>query len=148
MPSIRLVFRWIERPGELELELESESEDGVFMDAVEALRELLEEDTGAGLGDAAEYEVSASGPERTALLADWVRGLCALAENDGFVPQRIAALEIRGDRLTATVEGACGASAHLVRSVSDDRLLYEPAPDSHRVHARVVLAVQADAAGA
>ena len=140
------MFRWIERAGELELELESESEDGIFIDALEAMRELLEEDTGAGLGGAAEYEVKAAGAERTALLADWLRALSELAENDGFVPQRIAALELRDDGLTATVEGACGASAHLVREVSDDGLLYEASPDSHRVHARVVLATQADLA--
>jgi SHS2 domain-containing protein len=140
------MFRWIERAGELELELESESEDGVFIDALEALRELLEEDTGAGLGDGAEYEVTATGAERTALLADWLRELSALAENEGFVPQRIAALDVRDDGLSARVEGACGAPAHLVREVSEDGLLYEPAPDSHRVHARVVLATQADLA--
>ena len=140
------MFRWIDRGDELELELESESEDGVFIDALEALRELLEEDTGAGLGEGAEYEVTAAGAERAALLADWLRELSALAENDGFVPQRIAALDVRDDGLTATVEGACGASAHLVRDVSENGLLYEPAPDSHRVHARVVLATQADLA--
>lgn len=142
------MFRWIERAGELELELESDSEDGVFIDALEGLRELLEEDTGAGLGEGAEYEVSASGADRGALLADWIGELSALAERDGFVPQRIAALDLRASELTATVEGACGASAHLVRTISDDGLLYEPAPDSHRVHARVVLTIQADAAGA
>ena len=136
------MFRWIERAGGLELELESESDDGVFIDALEAMRELLEEDTGAGLGGAAEYEVSASGGERALLLADWLRELSELAENDGFVPQRIATLDMRDDGLTAKVEGACGASAHLMRSVSHDGLLYEPAPDSHRVHARVVLAAQ------
>lgn len=139
------MFRWIERPGELELELESESEDGVFIDAVEALRELLEEDTGAGLGGSAEYEVSASGGERAALLADWLRELSALVDSEGFVPHRIAALDVRHDGLTATVEGACGGSAHLVRAVSDDGLLYEPAPESHRFHARVVLATEAGA---
>ena len=138
------MFRWIERAGSLELELESESEDGVFIDALEALRELLEEDTGAGLGDSAEYSVTASGAERSELLADWLRSLAALAEDDGFVPHRIASLEVRDDGLTATVEGACGASAHLVGAVTGDDLLYEPAPDSHRVHARVVLAKKDD----
>jgi SHS2 domain-containing protein len=142
------VFRWIQHAGELELELESESEDGVFIDALEALRELLEEDTGAGLEGAAEYEVTAVGTERGELLADWLRKLSALAEDDGFVPARIAAIEIEGDGLTATVEGSCGASAHLVGGVSEDGLVYEPAPDSHRVHARVVLTTQADVAGA
>jgi hypothetical protein len=142
------VFRWIQRAGELELELESESEDGVFIDALEALRELLEEDTGAGMGGAAEYSVTAAGRERGELLADWLRKLAALAEDDGFVPARIAAINIEDDGLTATVEGACGASAHLVGGVSEDGLLYEPAPESHRVHARVVLTTQADVAGA
>jgi len=140
------MFRWIERAGALELELESESADGVFIDALEALRELLEEDTGAGLGDSAEYEVTASGADRGELLADWMRSLAKLAEGDGFVPHRIATLEVRDDRLTATVEGACGASAHLLGAVTDDDLLYEPSPDSHRVHARVVLATQDDVA--
>jgi hypothetical protein len=99
------MFRWIEHAGALELELESESEDGVFIDAVEALRELLEEDTGAGLGDSAEYEVDATGADRGALLAN------------------------------------------LLGEVSDEGLLYEPADDLHRVHARVTVAVQ-DTAGA
>jgi SHS2 domain-containing protein len=133
------VFRWIERSGDLELELESEAEDGVFIDAVEALRELLEEDTGAGLGDAAEYEVDAAGADRAALLADWLRKLGALAEDDGFVPARIARIDLSGDGLSATVEGSCGAAAHLVGGVAEDGLLYEAAPNSHRVHARVVL---------
>ena len=136
------MFRWIERAGDLELELESDSEDGVFIDALEALRELLEEDTGAGLGATAEYEVSASGSEPGELLADWLRKLAALAEDDGFVPARIARIEFSGDGLNATVEGACGASAHLVGGISDDGLLYESAPESHRVHARVVVTRQ------
>ena len=142
------MFRWIERAGDLELELESESEEGVFIDALEALRELLEEDTGAGLGGAAEYSVSAVGSERGVLLADWLRKLSALAEDDGFVPARIAAIRVEDDGLTATVEGSCGASAHLVGGISEEGLLYEPAPDAHRIHARVMLSRQADVAGA
>ena len=131
----------------LELELGSESDDGVFIDAVEAMRELLEEDTGAGLGDGAEYRVDASGDDRAALLVDWLRRLSTLAEDDGFVPHRIVALDLHDDALTATVEGACGASPHLLQEVTDDGVVYEVAPDSRRVHARVTLAVQ-DAAGA
>jgi SHS2 domain-containing protein len=142
------MFRWIERGDQLELELESESEDGVFIDALEAVRELLEEDTGAGLGDRAETRVFATGDDRAALLADWLRQLAALAEGEGFVPQRISALELRDDGLTATVEGACGTPAHLVRAISDDGLVYEPAPESHRFHARAVLTTQGEAAGA
>ena len=141
------MFRWIDHGDELELELESESEDGVFIDALEAVRELLEEDTGAGLGGEAETRVVASGGGRAELLADWLRELSALAEGEGFVPGRIAALELRDDGLTATVEGSCGEPAKLVRAVSDDGLVYEPAPDSHRFHARAVLTVAGEAAG-
>ena len=142
------MFRWIERGDELELELESESEDGVFIDALEAVRELLEEDTGAGLGGAADTRVFASGGDRAALLADWLRQLTALAEGEGFVPERIVAIDLRDDGLSATVEGRCGDSAHLVRTISDDGLLYEPAPESHRFHARAVLTTLGEAAGA
>ena len=142
------MFRWIQRAGELELELESESEDGVFIDALEAVRELLQEDTGAGLGGAADTRVFASGEDRAALLADWLRQLTALAEGEGFVPQRIAALDLRDDGLTARVEGSCGDSAHLLRAISDDGLVYESAPESHRFHARAVLTTLGDAAGA
>ena len=142
------MFRWITRGEALELELESESEDGVFIDALEAVRELLEEDTGAGLGGQADTRVVATGEDRAALLADWLCQLTALAEGEGFVPQRIVALELGDDRLRATVEGSCGAPAHLLRSISGDGLHYEPAPDSHRFHARVLLVMQADALGA
>jgi SHS2 domain-containing protein len=142
------MFRWIDHGDTLELELESESEDGVFIDALEAVRELLEEDTGAGLGGAADTRVLASGDDRAALLADWLRQLTALAEGEGFVPERIAALDLRDDGLTARVEGSCGEPARLVRAVGDDGLVWEPAPDSHRFHARVVLTTLADPAGA
>jgi SHS2 domain-containing protein len=142
------MFRWIDHGDTLELELESESEDGVFIDALEAVRELLEEDTGAGLGGAADTRVFAAGDDRAALLADWLRQLTALAEGEGFVPQRIVALDLRGDGLSATVEGSCGEPARLVRAVGDDGLIWEPAPDSHRFHARAVLTTLADPAGA
>jgi len=141
------MFRWIDRGNELELELESESEDGVFIDALEAVRELLEEDTGAGLDGEAATRVVAAGADRPALLADWLRRLTALAEGQGFVPGRIVALDLRDDGLSASVEGSCGQPARLVRAISDDGLVYEPAPESHRYHARVVLTVLADAAG-
>ena len=142
------MFRWIEHGDTLELELESESEDGVFIDALEAVRELLEEDTGAGLGGTADTRVFATGEDRAALLADWLRQLTALAEGEGFVPERIAALELHGDGLTATVEGSCGEPPRLVRAVGDDGLIWEAAPDSHRFHARASLTTQADPAGA
>jgi SHS2 domain-containing protein len=142
------MFRWIEHGDGLELELESESEDGVFIDALEAVRELLQEDTGAGLGEAADTRVFASGEDRAALLADWLRQLTALAEGEGFVPERIAAIELRDDGLTASVEGTCGDPAHLLHAIGDDGLIWEPAPDSHRFHARALLTTQADTAGA
>jgi SHS2 domain-containing protein len=142
------MYRWIDRGAELELELESESEDGVFIDALEAVRELLEEDTGAGLGGRAETRVVASGVDRAALLADWLRELAALAEGEGFVPERIAALDLRDDTLSARVEGSCGEPARLVRDIADAGLIWEPAPDSHRFHARVVVTMLGEAAGA
>jgi hypothetical protein len=142
------MFRWIDHGDTLELELESESEDGVFIDALEAVRELLEEDTGAGLGGAADTRVFASGDDRAALLADWLRQLTALAEGEGFVPERIVALDLRDDGLTATVEGSCGEPARLVRAIADEGLIWEPAPGSHRFHARATVTMLGEATGA
>jgi SHS2 domain-containing protein len=141
------MFRWIDRGDALELELESDSEDGVFIDALEAVRELLEEDTGAGSDGEAETRVVASGADRAALLADWLRELFALAEAQGFVPARIVALDLRDDGLTATVEGSSGDPARLVRGIGDEGLFWESSPDSHRVHARALLTTQGEAAG-
>jgi hypothetical protein len=135
------VFRWIDHTSELELELESESEDGVFIDALEALRELLEEDTDAGEGAIAEYVVRVERDGRDEQLADWVGQLARLAEDDGFVADRIAAIALTDGGLEATVEGRCGSPASLVRSVAQTGLLYEPAHESHRFHARVTVLV-------
>lgn len=139
------MFRWIERGEDLELELESESEEGVFIDALEALRELLEEDADTALGPTADHRVTAAGDSRGVLLADWLRELAALAQGDGFVPERITALSLTDGGLTATVEGSCGAASLPVRTVSQDGLLYEPASDSHRLHARVVFTTRESA---
>ena len=74
------------------------------------------------------------------LLADWLRQLSALAEGEGFVPQRIVALDLERRRADRDRRGRVrGVGAPGLRAITDEGLLYEPAPDSHRFHARAML---------
>src|SRR5512138_1137241 len=110
------VHRWVEHTGELELELSAHSEEAIFADALEALRELLEESEDGEPTDRRRLSVCA--PERALLLAEWLGELIYRAETEGFVPRRVAALDLAPDRLEATVEGRAGRPAHLVKAVT------------------------------
>jgi SHS2 domain-containing protein len=113
------VYRWIEHTGELELLIESPSEAGAFEDALAALEELLGEHGG---GEPASREISASAPDRPALLAEWLSELAYLAESEGFVPERPLRLELAPHAIEATVEGRLSSPPHLVKAVTYHRL--------------------------
>ncbi|MDQ4130542.1 MAG: archease [Actinomycetota bacterium] len=130
------VYRWVEHTGELELELSAPTVEGVFSDALEAMRELLEDDD-AGEPMTRSVQLHASDP--AALLADWVGELAFLAETEGLVPERAARLELHGGALTATVEGHRGDPPHLVKAATYHRLALEQEAEGWR--GRVVLDV-------
>jgi SHS2 domain-containing protein len=131
------MYRWVDHTGELELEIGAESEEGTLREAVAALRELLSE--GAELGESLLLDVSLSAPDRPGLLADWLTELVFLAETEGFVPQDVRSLELRGNRVIAQVEGLRGDPRHLVKAVTLHRLAFEPVDGGWR--ATVVLDV-------
>lgn len=127
------VHRWVEHTGELELELSAPTEEGVFADALDALRELLDEDD----EDAPATEsqrVSVSAPERPLLLAEWLGELVFRAEIDGFVPRVATDLTLAPDRLEATVEGRPGRPVHLVKAVTYHELRFGRDGDRWRAH--------------
>jgi SHS2 domain-containing protein len=129
-------FRWVEHTGELEVELEADSERGLFEAGFEALRELLGGDEAAtGL----ECRVEVRNGDRASLLADWLGELAFLGETRGLVPGRLAALELLPDGLRATVEGSAGSPPHLVKGATYHRLRLER--PGGRWLARVVLDV-------
>jgi SHS2 domain-containing protein len=118
------VHRWVDHTGELELELEADSEPGVFREALLALGALLAERTEQGgvEGGAARHRVSVRARDREALLAEWLGELVYLAEAEGFLPQAVEALELTGDAVEATVKGRKAPPPHLVKAVTYHRL--------------------------
>jgi SHS2 domain-containing protein len=129
-------FRWVEHTGELEVELEADSERGLFEAGFEAARELL---AGTETNTRLELAVELANGDRAALLADWLGELAFLAETRGLVPARLASLELGPDRLRASVEGSAGDPPHLVKGATYHRLRFELADG--RWLARVVLDV-------
>jgi SHS2 domain-containing protein len=78
--------------------------------------------------------------EDAMLLVEWLGELIYLSEADGFVPERIASLELGDGRLRATVEGHNGEPRNLVKAVTLHRLEFRQA-DGGGWRARVVLDV-------
>ncbi len=129
-------YRWIEHTGELEVELEAATEQGVFVTGFEAMCDLLSD------GEAPqrlEVPVRVEGRDRAALLADWLGELAFLAETRGLTPDRLSLLELDEGGLRAMVQGWEGAPPHLVKAATYHRLSFEPSGAGWR--ARVVLDV-------
>ena len=129
-------FRWIDHTGELELELEAESEHGLFEAAFEAMRELL---AGSRTAERVEVEVEVEAPDHALLLADWLGELAFLGETRGLVPDRLASFALDARSARGRVEGAAGDPPHLVKGVTYHRLALSHADGGWR--ARVVLDV-------
>ena len=103
---------WIEHTAELQLELHAGSQAGVFRQALDAMRELLEADAGT-LGAQAERNVEVEATDRAALLAEWLAELVFLAEMEGLVPESVRDLVVAEDSVTGIVRGRLGERRHL-----------------------------------
>jgi SHS2 domain-containing protein len=110
--------RWIEHTAELQLELHARSEAAIFGQAVQALRELLEEDDGPATGGRTERTVEVEATDRGALLAEWLAELVFLAETEGIVPEEARNLVVGEDSVTAVVVGRTSEPRHLVKAVT------------------------------
>lgn len=131
-----MAFRWIEHTGELELELEADSERGIFEAGFWAMRELMSSNESP---ERIEVPVALTGEDRAVLLADWLAELAFLGETRGLVPSDLASLDLTPDGLAAVVEGSAGDPPHLVKGVTYHRLGFERTEAGWR--ARVVLDV-------
>jgi SHS2 domain-containing protein len=130
-------YSWVEHTAELEVDLEAESERGLFEAGFEAMLELLAFD-----GEPEEplsVDVAIPGRDRATLIADWLGELAFLGETLGLVPERLRHLELADTGLRATVEGRKGNPPHLVKAATYHRLRFERAGGGWR--ARVVLDV-------
>ena len=131
------MYRWLSHTGEAELEIEAPSEEAVFREALAALRDLLAD--GEATGPPVARDVAVQARDRPSLLADWLAELAFLSETEGFVPDRVEALELGDSWLRATVSGHRGNPPHLVKAVTYHGLSL--APKGRGWHATVVLDV-------
>jgi SHS2 domain-containing protein len=122
------VYRWVRHTGEAALAIEAATEEEVFVEAAAALRELLsDDDAGAEpTGESVRRRVALESADRPALLAEWLGELAFLAETEGFVADRVEALELDGGRLRAAVAGRLGNPRHLVKAVTYHGLSLAP----------------------
>ena len=111
------MYRFVDHTAELELELEAESAEGVFAEALRAFAELA----GPADGEELERRVVVEASDLPALLAGWLEELVFLAETEELVPER-ADLSLDGLRLSALVRGHRGEARPLVKAVTLHRL--------------------------
>jgi SHS2 domain-containing protein len=131
-----VAYRFVEHVGEVEVELEARSETGIFEAALTAFAELV---GGRNGGEPIVHVVHLTAAEADLLLVDWLSELVFLAEVEGFVPERLSAIEIIDGRLRATVSGRRGEPRHLVKAVTLSKLDLDQREGTW--HGRVVLDV-------
>jgi SHS2 domain-containing protein len=137
------VYRWVEHTGEVELEIDGDSERDVFLEAMEAVNELLrdvDEDEHAGVGEQrVETAISVAAADRSRLLAAWLGELAFLAETEGLIADGVSDLHIGEGTVRATLHGRHADPPHLIKAVTYHRLAFEP--HDGRWRARAVLDV-------
>ncbi len=91
-------------------------------------------------GEPVTHPVSLSAPDLPTLLVEWLEELVYLAENDGFVPERIVQMDLSGSAVEAVVAGQRTTPQTLVKGVTYHRLEFEQ-DEEGAWHARVILDV-------
>ena len=142
---------WVDHTSELELELTAGSAAELFIEAAQALGELLADHEGAPEPAGAEPKrgghdrvptrlaITVDARDREALLAEWLSELSYHAETEGLVPERVEELELSERALEAIVSARPGSPPHLVKAVTYHRLaIWEEAAS---VRGRVVFDV-------
>ena len=122
---------------EAELWIEEESAKAVLGEAAIALGDLLREHR---QGEPVSHPVSLSAPDLPSLLVEWLEELVYLAENDGFVPERIVQMDLSGSSVEAVVGGQRTTPQTLVKGVTYHQLEFERG-EKGSWHARVILDV-------
>jgi len=120
-------YRWAEHTAEVQIDIDAETEEEMFRDALRALGELLAD---CADGEQVWREVAVDGKKRAALLVGWLDELVFLAQTEDLVPGE---LSDRG--LAATVRGHCGSPRHVVEAATHHRLRFERSGSGFRATA-------------
>ena len=118
------MYRWVDHTSEVELWIEATSESEVFTEGSAALAELLAGESANG-SDGRVVRVELEAADRPSLLADWLGELVYLSEAEGFVPERVASLELAGGALRAELEGRSASPRCLVKAITYHGLVFE-----------------------
>jgi SHS2 domain-containing protein len=123
------VFHVTERPDEIEMKIHDVDLEGLFDDAVLALGDVFS-DAAAAPGRPVTHEVEVTAGDTPALFAAWIRELVALAETEGFVPERVEKLALANDAVRARVAGERGIARELIKDVASHRIEVEALEDA------------------
>jgi SHS2 domain-containing protein len=113
------VYRFVDHTAELEIELESESQEGILQEALRAFAELAAN----GGGDPSAREVVVAARDLPGLLVAWLDELVFLAETEGFIPE-MAELSLAGSEVRAALHGHVAEPRPLVKAVTLHRLRF------------------------
>jgi SHS2 domain-containing protein len=109
------VHEWRSHTAEVELAIEAETEEQVFVEALTAFGELVARDDS---GEEARYDVTLAAADRGALLVEWLQELIFLADTESFVPERADGLRLDDGALHATLVGCRGRVEPLVKAAT------------------------------
>lgn len=115
------MYRFAAHTGEVQIEVEEASAAQVFAEAALALAELIGDEN----GEPVTREVHVAASDSATLLAEWLGELVFLAETEGFVAEKVLALELGDRSLQATVAGRTSTPRQLVKAVTYHDLVLE-----------------------
>jgi SHS2 domain-containing protein len=131
-----MTYAWVDHTAELELRLESETEEGIYADALAAFAELVASDE---TGEPVRVPVEVEAADRPGLLVAWLEELVYLADARALEPESVTGLVASENAVSATVAGRLAAPRPLVKAVTYHGADFRD--DGSRWHARVVLDV-------
>jgi SHS2 domain-containing protein len=131
-----MTYEWGHHTAELELRLESETEEGVYRDALAAFGELV---GSAAPGESVRVPVEVEAADRPGLLVAWLEELVYLADARSLEPEHMSELAIAEGSLRASVIGRVASPRPLVKAVTYHGADFHH--DGSRWQARVVLDV-------
>ncbi|MFN8112734.1 MAG: archease [Solirubrobacterales bacterium] len=109
------MYNTIEHAASVELMVEDVDDVALFPETLLALRDVLSDANG---GTPVTHEVTIEGPDLQGLLVEWVNELVRLAEEDGFVPERIDKERLEPGSFRARVAGERGIASDRIRRLA------------------------------
>ena len=115
------MHEWRSHTAEIELAIDAETPEQVFVEAAAALSELI---SLARDGEEARHEVALEASDHAALLVEWLQELIFLADTESFVPEQVDELRLESHAIRATVVGRRSEVEPLVKAATYHQLQF------------------------